>query len=95
MDDNDPLARARAVAKEEAALAKEWDTASEEHAVDTWYAGASAHDLIKMYETGKTLEGRKINAFESRALVSAWLQRFGYYPTQGAPKQAGAIADSW
>lgn len=86
MNDNHDAAliRAKAIAAREEQWAREYDRQCEEHAVDTYFDKASGCDLIKMYETGKTLDGKRINKFESRALVSAWMQRFKCYPTQAS-----------
>ena len=77
---NDPLARARAAAKEEAAWTLEWERDCEARAVDTHFAKAGAAELIRMYETRRNLEGEKLTKFESRALVAVWYIRFGAYP---------------
>ena len=46
----------------------------------SFYRDASAHDLIKMWETGKRLDGRKLNDWEFACLVEAWCDVFGDLP---------------
>jgi prophage regulatory protein len=52
----------------------------------SYFSDASAHDLIKMWETNKRKDGRKLSSYELGCLVEAWCQVFGSLPPfDGAP----------
>jgi prophage regulatory protein len=45
-----------------------------------YYRNASPHDLIKMLETGKGMDGKKLNSWEFGCLVERWCECFGDVP---------------
>jgi prophage regulatory protein len=65
------------------ALADQWK--AQRDALDrepraSHFSDASAHDLIKMWETGKRKDGRKLTSYELGCLVEAWCEVFGDLP---------------
>ena len=44
------------------------------------FRDASPHNLIEMWETGKRLDGRRLNNWEFGCLVEAWTACFGDLP---------------
>jgi hypothetical protein len=92
----DPLTRAKQIAAQEDAWAKAKADSNYEGSIDAHFKDASARDLIKMHETSRNLAGQKLSGFESRALYSAWLQRFGErepldYTPRAAPSTSAAV----
>ena len=71
------LAAAKALADDWAIEAKH---AANEAALNSYFDGCSAHQLIAMWETGTNLKGRPLSEWECRALVEAWCRVFGELP---------------
>lgn len=75
------------------ALADQWKAQREDQdRVPTadYFRDASAHDLIRMWSTGKGLDGRKLTKREFGCLVESWVQTFGAFPPSnddGKPEQ--------
>ncbi len=59
-----------------------------------YFRDVSPHDLIRMWETKKGKDGRKLNAWEFGCLVEAWCATFGDLPADAAfePKEPSAQA---
>ena len=59
-----------------------------------YFRDASPHDLIKMWETRKRKDGRKLNDWEFACFVEAWVKCFGDLPADAVtePKQPRADA---
>lgn len=57
----------------------EWDAVVSSH-----FAKVPARKLIRMWETGKNLDGRTLNDFEFAALCEAWTATFGELPPDDA-----------
>jgi hypothetical protein len=83
--------------KEAKELADHWQ-AQREDAESQPYAGyyrsANADALIKMLETGKGSNGKKLNSWEFACLVERWVEVFGDFPAgkvddSGDPDDAG------
>jgi len=71
------LARAKALADE---WAWQEEASKRNAAIDACFAHTRPHDLVRIWETGKTLDGKKLTDFEFEGLVSAWLRVFGVWP---------------
>src|SRR5690242_8182700 len=44
------------------------------------FDGATPHEIIEMWESGKNLKGRPLSQFEAQALAEAWCKVFGELP---------------
>ena len=74
----------------------DWEAEHEEHqrsdALNTRFQGATAAEVIKMWETGKNEHGRKLSQFEFGSLVERWCQVFGALPPDDG-EELNAIAE--
>jgi prophage regulatory protein len=69
--------------EEAKALADDWKAQRDDYDRQpkaSYFADCSAHDLIKMWETNKRKDGRKLSSYELGCLVEAWCQVFGCLP---------------
>lgn len=71
------ITRAITLADEWLELKKHRDYRS---AVALYFVDATPHELVAMWQTGKTADGRELKAFENEALVEAWCRTFGELP---------------
>ena len=71
------LARARLLADGWAWQKEQSDYNS---AICSHFDGTTPHQLIGMWESGKTLQGRPLSPFEVQALAEKWLAVFGELP---------------
>ena len=66
------------------ALATDWEAEYARYernaAISARFQHASASEVIKMWETGKNEDGRKLNQFEFEALVERWCELFRALP---------------
>jgi prophage regulatory protein len=66
------------------ALADEWaereEDAKHTAALCAHFEGATPHQLIEMWESGKNLQGRSLSQFETQALAEAWCLVFKELP---------------
>lgn len=65
------------------AMADQWRAQLEDYErqpTASCYRDASPHDLIRMWKTGKGLDGKKRTKREFGCLVEAWVERFGALP---------------
>ena len=66
------------------ALAEEWAERAQDarRSADlcAHFEGATPHQLIRMWESGKNLQGRSLSQFEAQALAEAWCRVFGELP---------------
>jgi hypothetical protein len=71
--------RKRMSLAEAKAQVADWAAQRDQHdrdnALATRFQGASASEVIKMWETGKNEHGRKLSQFEFGALVERWCVR--------------------
>ena len=69
--------------EEAKALADQWKAQREDRDCEpraSCFSEASAHDLIRMWETGKNTDGKKLKPYELGCLVEAWCEVFGDLP---------------
>jgi prophage regulatory protein len=71
------IAKLKVVADEWAEQAKD---AARNAAIRAHFDHVGAHDLIRMWETGKNLHGLFLSRFEGQALVERWCAVFGQLP---------------
>jgi prophage regulatory protein len=66
------------------ALADEWawlkEVANREVVLSSHFNGATPHQLIDMWQSGKNLHGKPLSKFESQALFEAWCRVFNELP---------------
>lgn len=66
------------------ALAEQWEAQGEDHheeaALQARFRTAAPAAVIRMWESGKNEDGRKLTRFELRALVERWCEVFGSLP---------------
>ena len=69
------------------ALAEQWEAQGEDHreaaALQARFRTATPAAVIRMWESGKNEDGRKLTRFELRALVERWSELFGCLPPSG------------
>ena len=69
--------------EEAKALADQWKAQRDDRDREpraSYFSDVSAHDLIKMWETGKNTDGKKLKPYELGCLVEAWCEVFGALP---------------
>ena len=79
----------------------EWKAQREDHerssAMSTLFQHVSAAEVVKMWETGKNQQGRKLTRFEFGALVERWCEVFSALPPDdddaGAEEALEAVPD--
>ena len=87
---------ARITVEEATVLADQWQSQREDHdhaPRASYYNDVGTHDLIKMWETRKRIDGKKLNNWEFGCLVEAWTQRFGDLPPFDAVANSVALLD--
>ena len=77
--------------KEARELADQWKAQRDDREPRaSYYADATPHDLIRMWETRKGKDGRKLNDWEFGCLVEAWYACFGDVPTDALDTRKAA-----
>lgn len=74
---NDALKRALELAD---AWKEQQKLSDAQQALNTHFDRATPHQLIKMWDTGLNLAGKKLSAFELGALIEQWCKVFGSLP---------------
>lgn len=74
---NDALKRALELAD---AWKEQQKLSDEQQALNTHFDRATPHQLIKMWDTGLNLTGKKLSSFELAALIEQWVKVFGSMP---------------
>jgi prophage regulatory protein len=66
------------------ALAERWEAMAEDlrdaASLLSRFSNASPSEVIRMWETGKNEDGRRLTKFEGQALLERWCQLFGCFP---------------
>lgn len=85
------LARYRQIADElDAREDAQYQDALIAKAQESHFEHCSRRQLVKIWESGRNLKGRKLNEFEFRALCEVWVSTFGGLP----PSDIGAADDA-
>lgn len=79
------------------AQAADWQVQYDQHqrdaALTARFQGASAGEVVKIWETGKNEHGRKLSQFEFGAIVERWCELFGSLPPDDAEELNGLAGD--
>jgi predicted DNA-binding transcriptional regulator AlpA len=79
------------------AISADWEAQHEEHqrsaAIVARFQDAGPSEVIKMWETGKNEQGRKLSNFEFAGLVERWCELFGALPPDDAEELNGFASD--
>ena len=87
---------ARITIEDATALADQWRAQREDQDRTpraSHFSDVSPHDLIKMWQSGKRPDGKRLNDWEFGCLVEAWTECFGDLPPSDAVANSVALPD--